>query len=88
MAKKENTEEIIQKKIDDMELKVRVLREYEDIRNKILEKMKWEYMVYHDPDEEHEDNYFEVPDVESYIYQNYVAINTLLSMLDKAVIGG
>ena len=88
MAKSEKTEVIIQKKIDDMELKVKVLREYEDIRNKILEKMKWEYMDYHDPDDEHEENYFSQPAEDSYIYPRYIALNTLLSMLDKAVIGG
>lgn len=88
MAKKESTEEIIQKKIDDFDMKMRVLQEYDCIRNKILEKMKWEYMDYKDPDDEHEENYFEVPDEESYIYPRYVAINTLLSILDKAVLGG
>lgn len=90
MAKTMNkyNEVSLESKINDMSKEIKILEEYSWVRAKIIEKMQWDYMNWKDPDDDHEEKWFDAPDEDDYRYQGYEAINELLSKLDKAIIGG
>lgn len=81
-------EKTIEDKIQDLQIKQRILEAYDSTRKHIIETMRWNYMDYHEADEDHDEAWYTAPDENDYRYLMYIGMNEMLAKCDKAIIGG
>jgi hypothetical protein len=74
----------IEEMIEIAEEKLRTLNEYKSFREYLEEQMKWNAMISHPSDEEHDETWYTVPEVnDTYYYQRYLFYNHVIETLDK-----
>lgn len=54
-----------------------------DIYAEVEDRMKWNGMEYHSPDDEHEEAWHSVPEEDSYYYPKYQAYQEVLKAIEK-----
>ena len=80
-----NTKLDIAMKKEQLEKQLKKITVYEGLRTVLLDRIQWEYMVYHDADEEHDEAWFAAPEVDSWKYEEYMAAMEILEALDATM---
>ena len=73
----------VTKKIEELENEIERLRIYETFRKKLVDEMQWNYMDWHDADDQHTETWFTEPEDESYKYKSYKAAKDIIDKLDN-----
>ena len=74
------------KEREALEARLTELKVYESLREKFIQTMNWDCMVYRPADEEHTDSWYEAPsEDDTYLYPIYQAYQRILEKLDKAM---
>lgn len=74
----------IEEKLEKLEKQVYELNEYKEFRNWVIEKMQWNAMDVHEPDDDHEERWFTEPiDEDTYFKPKYDFYQKILTCLDK-----
>ena len=80
-----NTKLDIAMKKEQLEKQLKKITVYEGLRTALLDRIQWEYMVYHEADEEHDGIWFTAPEVDSWKYEEYIAAMEILEALDSTM---
>ena len=60
---------------------------YEKLRAQVMDKIQWEYMTYHEPDDEHNnETWFSAPQPDSWKYEEYIIAMELLEKFDNVLL--
>ena len=59
---------------------------YELLRAQMFDKIKWDYMVYHEKDDEHDECWFTAPEKDSWKYEEYEVAMELLEKFDNVLL--
>lgn len=70
---------------EQLEQQLKKITVYEGLRKVLLEKIQWDYMVYHESDEEHDGVWFTEPEKDSWKYDEYLASMEILEALDSTM---
>ena len=80
-----NTKLDIAMKKEQLEKQLKKITVYEGLRAALLDKIQWDYMVYHESDEEHDGSWFTGPEKDSWKYEEYIAAMEILEALDDTM---
>ena len=73
-------------KKEQLEKELARLNIYEGLRQALMDKIKWDYMQYHEADEEHEESWFTAPDMDNWRYNEYLAAMDIVNALDSIIV--
>ena len=70
---------------EQLEQQLKKITVYEGLRKVLLEKIQWDYMAYHEADEEHDGVWFTEPEKDSWKYDEYLVSMEILEALDSTM---
>lgn len=73
-------------KKEQLEKELTRLNIYEGLRMALMDKIQWDYMSYHEADEEHEEIWFTAPNMDSWKYNDYMAAMDIVNALDSIIV--
>ena len=73
-------------KKEQLEKELTRLNIYEGLRKALMDKIQWDYMQYHEADEEHEESWFTAPDMDNWRYNEYLAAMDIVNTLDSIIV--
>ena len=76
-------ENTFKEKAEKLYAKYQMAQDIADIYDEVLDRMKWNGMMFHSADEEHEETWFTEPEEDDYNYHKYLAYKEVLKAIEN-----